>query len=112
MCIRDRVYEFGGGMVKEHLGGIYEFLQKKKIDSLNELQKGAGLSASPTATAKGNGEQEACLLYTSLFCGSPPESGVYPFGVRRYETQLECTFRGGTVDSAVYSFCGCADETN
>ena len=54
-----KVYEFGGGIVKEHLGGIYEFLQKKKIDSLNELQKGAGLSASPTATAKGNGEQEA-----------------------------------------------------
>ena len=54
-----KVYEFGGGLVKEHLGGIYEFLQKKKIDSLNELQKGAGLSASPTATAKGNGEQEA-----------------------------------------------------
>ena len=54
-----KVYEFGGGTVKEHLGGIYEFLQKKKIDSLNELQKGAGLSASPTATAKGNGEQEA-----------------------------------------------------
>ena len=25
-----KVYEFGGGMVKEHLGGIYEFLQKKK----------------------------------------------------------------------------------
>ena len=45
---------FGGGLVKEHLGGIYEFLQKKKIDSLNELQKGAGLSASPTASAKGN----------------------------------------------------------
>ena len=35
-----KVYEFGGGLVKEHLGGIYEFLQKKKIDSLNELQKG------------------------------------------------------------------------
>ena len=29
-------------------------MQKKKIDSLNELQKGAGLSASPTASAKGN----------------------------------------------------------
>lgn len=54
-----KVYEFGGGLVKEHLGGIYEFLQKKKIDSLNELQKGAGLSTSPTASAKGNNEQEA-----------------------------------------------------
>ena len=43
-----KVYEFGGGLVKEHLCGIYEFLQKKQIDSLNELQKSAVLSASPT----------------------------------------------------------------
>lgn len=41
-----KVYEFGGGQVKEHLGGIYDFLQKKQIDSLGELQ----LSASPTQT--------------------------------------------------------------
>lgn len=33
-----KVYEFGGGLVKEHLGGIYEFLQRKKIESLDELQ--------------------------------------------------------------------------
>ena len=49
-----KVYEFGGGTVKEHLGGIYDFLQKKKIDSLNELQKGVSLSTSPTTSAKGN----------------------------------------------------------
>lgn len=34
-----KVYEFGGGQVKEHLGGIYDFLQKKSIESLDELQK-------------------------------------------------------------------------
>lgn len=39
-----KVYEFGGGQVKEHLGGIYDFLQKKKIDSLQELQKGTSTS--------------------------------------------------------------------
>lgn len=44
-----KVYEFGGGVVKEHLGGIYDFLQKKQIESLNELQKSPSLSASPTA---------------------------------------------------------------
>lgn len=44
-----KVYEFGGGVVREHLGGIYDFLQKKKIETLNELQKGPSLSASPTA---------------------------------------------------------------
>jgi ATP-binding cassette subfamily F protein 3 len=44
-----KVYEFGGGVVKEHLGGIYDFLQKKKMDSLNDLQRKPELSASPTA---------------------------------------------------------------
>lgn len=34
-----KVYEFGGGKVKEHLGGIYDFLQRKKIDSLSELER-------------------------------------------------------------------------
>ena len=34
-----KVYEFGGGKVREHLGGIYDFLQSKKIDSLQELEK-------------------------------------------------------------------------
>lgn len=33
-----KVYEFGGGIVKEHIGGIYDFLQKKKMESLQELQ--------------------------------------------------------------------------
>lgn len=32
-----KVYEFGGGRVKEHLGGIYDFLRTKNISSLNEL---------------------------------------------------------------------------
>ena len=44
-----KVYEFGGGLVKEHIGGIYDFLQKKKMENLNELQ----LSQSPqTASPK------------------------------------------------------------
>ena len=36
-----KVYEFGGGHVKEHLGGIYDFLRHKKIDNLQELEKKA-----------------------------------------------------------------------
>lgn len=39
----EKVYEFGGGKVRECLGGIYEFLEKKKISSLQELE----LSKSP-----------------------------------------------------------------
>ncbi len=34
-----RVYEFGGGKVTEHLCGIYEFLEKKKMDELQELER-------------------------------------------------------------------------
>ncbi len=33
-----KVYEFGGGQIKECLGGIYEFLEKKKLASLQELE--------------------------------------------------------------------------
>ncbi len=35
----EKVYEFGDGKVKECLGGIYEFLEKKKLASLAELEK-------------------------------------------------------------------------
>jgi ATP-binding cassette subfamily F protein 3 len=44
----EKVYEFGGGEVKECLGGIYEFLEKKRMASLAELE----LSKSPAAEAK------------------------------------------------------------
>ena len=35
----DKVYEFGNQRVIEHLGGIYEFLERKKMDSLRELER-------------------------------------------------------------------------
>ena len=35
----EKVYEFGGGKVCEHLGGIYDFLQHKQMESLRELEK-------------------------------------------------------------------------
>ena len=37
-----KVYEFGGGRVREHLCGIYEFLQTKKMEELNELERRNG----------------------------------------------------------------------
>ena len=43
-----KVYEFGGGKVKEHLGGIYDFLQAKKISELDELGRKDGFSPSRT----------------------------------------------------------------
>lgn len=40
----DKVYEFGGGRVREHIGGIYDFLAMKKMETLQQLE----LSVSPT----------------------------------------------------------------
>jgi ATP-binding cassette subfamily F protein 3 len=34
-----KVFEFGGGKVREHIGGIYDFLQTKKISELSEIEK-------------------------------------------------------------------------
>lgn len=34
----DKVYEFGNGKVREHLGGIYDFLNAKKMENLHELE--------------------------------------------------------------------------
>ena len=50
-----KVYEFGGGQVREHLGGIYDFLRSRHIDSLNMLgasspRKEAAEETKPTVT--------------------------------------------------------------
>ena len=39
-----RVYEFGGGVVREHIGGIYDFLHERQIESLAQL----GTTGSPS----------------------------------------------------------------
>ncbi|WP_302576134.1 ABC-F family ATP-binding cassette domain-containing protein [uncultured Duncaniella sp.] len=45
----EKVYEFGGGKVKECLGGIYEFLEKKKLASLSELERSTTPTEQPSA---------------------------------------------------------------
>lgn len=46
-----KVYEFGGGKVREHIGGIYDFLQKKDIDTLDALHT---LQEQTRVTSPGN----------------------------------------------------------
>jgi len=48
----NKVYEFGNKKVREHLGGIYEFLQYKKMDSLRELEVSNSLKAASDAKDK------------------------------------------------------------
>jgi len=46
----EKVYEFGGGKVREHIGGIYDFLQKKQIESLNDLSSQMSSAGSPSSS--------------------------------------------------------------
>ena len=54
-----KVYEFGGGVVREHIGGIYDFLKKKDIESLEQIssslpkQSNVSTSISPSASIEG-----------------------------------------------------------
>lgn len=41
----DKVYEFGNKRVVEHLGGIYDFLERKKMDNLRELERSAQIDS-------------------------------------------------------------------
>jgi ATP-binding cassette subfamily F protein 3 len=42
-----KVYEFGGGKVREHLGGIYDFLQSRQITELSQLQCPPSIQNTP-----------------------------------------------------------------
>jgi ATP-binding cassette subfamily F protein 3 len=69
-----KVYEFGGGKVKEHLGGIYDFLQEKKIESLSELERTQPVAASqnePKPSAQQPNSQSAAAQAEP----EPPKAG-------------------------------------
>ncbi len=48
----DKVYEFRDGQVKEHWGGIYDFLRDRKLESMRELERSDASAKTATATAK------------------------------------------------------------
>lgn len=52
----DKVYEFRDGGVKEYLGGIYYFLEKRKIDSLSEIERKNATPAASAAAAPSSGK--------------------------------------------------------
>lgn len=47
-----KVYEFGGGKVREHLGGIYDYLQYHNMESLNELNTSSTIKQTVDNTPK------------------------------------------------------------
>ena len=63
----DKVYEFRDGGVKEYLGGIYYFLEKRKLESLQEIERRdpSPKSAAAKGPAKGAAPDEAAKAVSS-----------------------------------------------
>ena len=90
-----KVYEFGGGLVKEHLGGIYDFLQRKNIESLNDLEK-PSLSTSSTMVSS---VEEKTGVSNRLSYEQQKEQQKK---IRRLEKAVEqCEARIGELEAAV-----------
>ena len=53
----DKLYEFRDGKVKEHLGSVSDFLEKRKIESLQELERLAPAAPKPVAEEKAVSKQ-------------------------------------------------------
>ncbi|HBE42062.1 MAG TPA: glycosyl transferase family 2, partial [Bacteroidales bacterium] len=56
--IVNKVYEFRNNTIKEHPGGIYEFLRKKKIESLREIER-KEITLKENVIEKNNGDISA-----------------------------------------------------
>ena len=60
----DKVYEFGGGKVREHLGGIYDYLRAHNAESINQAlasQGGKGMASagSPSGSSASTGSSSS-----------------------------------------------------
>ena len=62
----DKVYEFRGGMVKEHLGGIQDFLRKLHIETLRELERRDSPAAERSAAVQEESPKQAPVDYAAL----------------------------------------------
>ena len=57
--IVDKVYEFRDGGVREYLGGIYYFLEKRKVENLREIER----KATPVTTSAPQEQSQGKLNY-------------------------------------------------
>ena len=91
-----KVYEFGGGVVKEHLGGIYDFIRSKSLES------SSGLTPDPSGLTPNPSPKERGGRLDSLFASddnkkkntaTTPLSSGEGSGVRLWQEQKELNKR-------------------
>lgn len=118
-----KVYEFGGGQVREHLGGIYDFLESRKLASLRELEQRATVSktekdgniskdsASPAQSEDSKlsyGEQKefARRLRKAEKVVADIESEIAGLEKRIAEVEEKLTTPDGAADTSLYELHG------
>lgn len=100
-----KVYEFGGGLVKEHLCGIYEFLQKKQLENLNELQSVSASSAGEAGSTGKEGKADVKENETGRFSAaklSYEEQKELNKRLKKLERRVaDCEAEIGEIESAI-----------
>jgi ATP-binding cassette subfamily F protein 3 len=103
----DKVYEFGNKRIKEHLGGIYDFLEHKKIENLRELERRTSAMQQPVKEESKNlsyGEQkeQVRLLRKLEKTVSEHEQKISALenGISEIETRM--TTPEGAADAGLY----------
>lgn len=76
--IVQKVYEFRDGGVREYLGGIYYFLEKRKIESLREVERKSAPAAKGGRTASGAARE--AVQGSAPAAGAGRESGAASAG--------------------------------
>jgi ATP-binding cassette subfamily F protein 3 len=76
----DKVFEFRDNKVNEHLGGIYDFLQRRKLSSLREVERREKPPSPGLAAVQTRGKAGRTTAGTSMdpSSGSPETEGVEP----------------------------------
>ena len=58
-----KVYEFGGGRVREHIGGIYDFLRERNVESLDSLVQQPKAAVAPPQAEEPKATPQPVLDY-------------------------------------------------
>ena len=82
----EKVYEFGGEKVRECLGGIYEFLEKKKLDNLRELERN---KPSTTDASSRQPEKTSSIAATKATADNAPNNSEQSSRKLTYAEQRE-----------------------
>ena len=98
--LADKLYEFRDGHVREFLGGVSDFLETRRIENLNELERHAKPEAEQTVVAElaakkeaAQQEYKASAATVAIRAISPVQRQYAPLSIGRFPTNFPvCPF--------------------